>query len=279
MLSKVLRLGRFTKYLPYVRGLGVLRDIYEAVLPKGDLQFRVNDFDGDLRMDIDVRETIGINIWHRPKFFEKHERKLFCAAITAGSVVLDVGANVGIYTLLAAKRGARVFAIEADPQNVEPLRHHVHLNGFDDRVTIFHMAATDKEGAVTLFRSHGNSGNSNLFDGIDSVLVPGNTIDSLKLPPIDVCKMDIQGAEVMALLGMDATMRRSPNMEILIEYCKSLGQTDGLMEFICTRFASVYAIRMPPFRPKGPLTASQRLPAFCNLWASNCHALHGAMRS
>src|SRR5216684_869726 len=216
MLSKVLRLGRFTKYLPYVRGLGVLRDIYEAVLPKGDLQFRVNDFDGDLRIDIDVRETIGINIWHRPKFFEKHERKLFCAAITAGSVVLDVGANVGIYTLLAAKRGARVFAIEADPQNVEPLRHHVHLNGFDDRVTIFHMAAAAKEGTVMLFRNPSNSGGSSIFRGVDPVFVTSNTIDSLNLPPIDVCKMDIEGAEMMALLGMNATIRRSPNMKMLI---------------------------------------------------------------
>ena len=60
------------------------------------------------------------------------------------SVVLDVGANIGIYTLLAAKRGARVIAIEADPRNVEKLRHHVHLNGFDDRVTILPIAVGDK---------------------------------------------------------------------------------------------------------------------------------------
>jgi len=277
MIQKVVRCGRVTKYLPYVRGLGALRSLYGLVLPKNELQLRVGDFDDDLRMDVDVREVIGINIWHRPRFFEKQERRLFCDAIVPGSVVLDVGANMGIYTLLAAKRGARVFAIEADPQNVRLLRHHVHLNGFDDRVTIFHMAATDKGGAVTLFRDHGNSGNSNLFDGIDSVVVPANTIDSLELPAIDVCKMDIQGAEMMALLGMDVTIKRSPNMKMLIEYCKSLGQTDGIMEFLCARFASVYAIRKPPFRPKGPLAASQKLPSFCNLWASSYHSLHGAM--
>jgi len=277
MIQKILRWGRVTKYLPYLRGLGGLRSLYELVIPEGDLQLRVDDFDGDLRMDVDVRETIGINIWHRPKFFEKHERKLFCDAITPGSVVLDVGANVGIYTLLAAKRGAKVFAIEADPRNVEVLRHHVHLNGLDDRVTVFHMAATEKEGTVTVFRSHGNSGNSNLFDGTDPVLVPGNTIDSLELPPIDVCKMDIEGAELMALSGMEATIKRSPNMKMLIEYCKCLGQTHGLMEFICARFALVYAIRKPPFRPKGPLAASQKLPSFCNLWASSYDPLHGAL--
>lgn len=268
MLQKALRCARFTKYLPYVRGLGVLRDFYELVLPKGELRLRVDDFDDDLKMDIDVREIIGINVWHRPEFFEKHERSVFCAAVTPGCAVLDVGANMGIYTLLAAKRGAKVFALEADPQNVELLRHHVHLNGFDDRVTILHMAASDRDRPLTLFRSPGNSGHSNLFEGVESVLVPGKTIDSLGLPPIDVCKMDIEGAEMMALSGMRDTISGSPRMKLLVEYNTSLGQTDGMMEFICERFQSVYAIRKPPFRAKGPLGPTQKPRRFCNLWAS-----------
>ena len=272
ILHDVLRCGRFTKYLPYVRGLGVLRGFYELVLPKGELQLRVDDFDDDLKMDVDVREIIGINVWHRPEFFERHERRVFCAAITPGSVVLDVGANVGIYTLLAAKRGARVFAVEADPQNVERLRNHVRLNGFDDRVMILHMAASDKDGPLTLFRSPGNSGHSNLFEGVESVLIPGKTIDSLELPPIDVCKMDIEGAEMTALSGMQDTISRSPKMSLLVEYNTSLGQTNGMMEFICEHFQSVYAIRKPPFAAKGPLSPTQKPRTFCNLWASNCTA-------
>src|SRR6266704_2952794 len=151
MIQKILRWGRVTKYLPYLRGLGALRSLYALVLPKGELRLRIDDFDGDLELDVDVREYMGFNVWHRPISFEKDERTLFCGAIATGCTVLDVGANVGIYTLLAAKRGAKVFAIEADPQNVEVLRHHVRLNGFDDRVTIFHMAAAAEEGRVTLF--------------------------------------------------------------------------------------------------------------------------------
>src|SRR5437773_12126280 len=126
MIQKVLRCGRVTKYLPYVRGLGALRSLYGLVLPKNELQLRVDDFDVDLRMDVDVREVIGINIWNRPRFFEKQERWLFCDAIFPGSVVLDVGANIGIYTLLAAKRGARLCAVEADPVNLKRLHHVVH---------------------------------------------------------------------------------------------------------------------------------------------------------
>jgi FkbM family methyltransferase len=187
---------------------------------------------------------------------------------------LDTGANVGIYTLLAAKRGAKVFAIEADPRNVEVLQRHVHLNGFDDRVTIYHMAAAAEEGRVTLFCNPSNSGGSSIFREVNPTSVASNTIDSLNLPPIDICKIDIEGAEMMALLGMKLMIRRSPNMKMLIEYNKSLGQTDGMMEFICERFASVYEIKQPRFRP---LTASQKLPSFCNLWASSQPGLSGAI--
>jgi hypothetical protein len=62
MLQEVLRFGRFTKYLPYVRGFGVLRNFYELVLPRGELQLRVDDFDGDLKLDVDVREYMGFNV-------------------------------------------------------------------------------------------------------------------------------------------------------------------------------------------------------------------------
>ncbi len=267
MIQTILRYARITKYLPYVRGLGLLRHVYELLLPRKDLQLSVDDFDDDLKMNVDVREIIGINLWHRPKFFEKNERKLFCEAIKPGSVVLDVGANVGIYTLLAAKRGARVFAIEADRSNVEKLQHHVHLNGFDNLVTIFPFAVSDQDGTVTLYRAPGNSGHSNLFNGIDPVQVPCRTIDSLGLPPIDVCKMDIEGNELRALMGMDITIQHSPTIKLLIEYAEAHGKTAGMMEFICERFAPVYAIRYPPFRPKGPLTEALKPPSFCNLWA------------
>ena len=186
--------------------------LYRRFIPL-DSKFRVNDFDGDLKLDISICETIGINVWHAPRLFEKKERELFCSAIDTGMVVLDVGANIGIYTLLAAKRGARVFAIEADPENARALQHHVEINGFVDRVSVFEMAATDRSQRVTLYRSPRNSGGSTLFgrrQGVTSVGVEGRTIDSLGLPAIDVCKMDIEGAEVIALRGMSSNLARSP---------------------------------------------------------------------
>ena len=268
MIQQILRLGRVTKYLPYFRGIGSIQRFYQIVLPKAELHLGVDDFDGDLRLEnLDPRETIGMNVWHRPEFYNKNQRRLFCDAIKPGCTVLDVGANIGVYTLLAAKRGARVFAIEADPQNAEMLRRNIHLNGFDDRVTVFPIAVSEQEGVVTLFRSKGNSGRSNLFSGTDPVRVSCRTIDSLELPPIDVCKMDIEGSELSALRGMEATIRKSPGMKLLIEYAEALGTSAEMTDFICARFAPVYAIRQPPFRPYGPLSANKKAPSFCDLWA------------
>jgi FkbM family methyltransferase len=277
MIEKLLRPGRVTRHLPYFRGIPLLQRFYQYVLPKGELHLSVDDFDGDLRLEnLDVRETGGMNIWHRPEFYDKNQRKLFCDAIKPGSIVLDVGANIGVYTLLAAKRGARVFAIEADPRNLGMLRWHVHVNGFDDRVTILPMAAGARKGTVTLYRFQGNWGHSNLYGGTDPVQVPCRTIDSLNLPPIDLCKMDIEGSELHALQGMVATIRRSPHMKLLAEYAEALGTTPELMEFIGARFAPVFAIRQPPHRPIGPLPAVKKIPPFCDLWACRSQGASGA---
>src|SRR5207302_6780598 len=191
-----LRVARVTRHLPRFRGLSALLRVYRRFLPH-DRLFRVNDFDGDLQLDVNVCEAMGINLWHVPGLYERRERELFCAAVHSGTVVLDVGANLGIYSLLAAKRGARTFAIEPDPGNLPALHSHIEINGFAGQITVLEMAVTDAPRPVTLYRNPGNSGSSTLLGSGEGVTVAGRTIDSLNLPPIDVCKMDIEGAEMM----------------------------------------------------------------------------------
>lgn len=244
----------------------MVRAVYGAVLPfPAGWTMRVTDFDQTLAMDVDPRDIIGINVWHRPKLFEKKERELFCSAIFPGAVVLDVGANIGIYTLLAAKRGARVFAIEADPNNVKVLRHHIKINGFTDRVTVIEMAATATEQTVNLYRDHTNSGHSNLFSGVDPVTVYGNSIDSMELPVVDVCKMDIEGSEVAALRGMMQTISKSRQMRMLIEYSAQFGHTAEMMGLLRDHFSQITVVG------KGALGSKSTPPTFCNLWLSGSH--------
>jgi FkbM family methyltransferase len=255
----LLRAGRITTLLPRMRGFYKLRSLYQKFLPKGFL-IRT-PFDGDLVFDLDPRDNVGLYLWHYPDFFEKEEIAAFCAAITAGCFVLDVGANIGLYTMLAAKRGAKVFAIEADPLNAALLRHNVRLNGFEDRVTILEMAATDVEKAVPLYRTLHRMGESNIVrKGILSGNVQGRPIDSLNLPPLAVCKMDIEGAELMALMGMQRTLERSPGFKLFVEYAEIFPNSAPLLEYLRANFSTLQIVEQPERDPHGCV------PDYCNFF-------------
>ena len=255
----LLKLGRITTLLPRIRGFFQLRDFYQKFLPEGFL-IRA-PIDGDLLLDLDPRDNVGLYLWHYPDFFEKEEIEAFCACITTDCVVLDVGANIGLYTMLAAKRGARVFAIEADPLNAALLRHNVRLNGFEDRVTILEMAATDVEETVPLYRTLPRVGESNIVQkGVLSGNVQGRPIDSLNLPPLAVCKMDIEGAELMALRGMQRTLERSPGLKLFVEYAEVFPKSAALLEYLRTNFSTLRIVEEPERDPHG------RVPDYCNFF-------------
>lgn len=266
LTERILRAGRATRHLPWLRGLEIVRRGYQVLIQRPDnWRLRIDDLDGDLKLDVDPREYIGISLWHKPEIFEKGERDIFCGNIRPGTVALDVGANIGIYSLLGAKRGAQVFAIEADPRNAAQLRRHVEINGFESRVTIFEMAAADRPGMVRIYRNPINSGGSNCFDGCDPVDVPARTIDSLDLPPIAICKMDVEGAEARAILGMRHTITRSPDFKLCVEYnpTLSLGDCSPLAEVLHAIFDYVQVIG------GRRIEKGARPDQFCDLFCAN----------
>lgn len=253
-----LYLLRSTRHFPRFKGLSFLLRCYRGLFPAGVFG-HIHDFDGNLSLEVNVCETIGINLWHAPKVYERVERQLFCAALKPRCNVLDIGANIGIYTLLASKRGARVFAVEADPANANVLRQNLERNGLADRVDIHQMAATDCPASLRLHRNPFNSGGSSVCGKGDGVRVQGRTIDSLGLPPIDICKMDIEGSELPALRGMRETIRRSPHMKLLMECSRDQSE---LLEFLREHFKHISIVGTGELK-------NGSLPAYCNLWASN----------
>jgi len=242
-----------------MKGFYKLRNFYQKFLPEGFLVRA--PFDGDLVLDLDPRDNVGLYLWHYPDFYEKEEIAAFCASITKDCVVLDVGANIGLYTMLAAKRGAKVFAIEADPLNAALLRNNVRLNGFEDRVTILEMAATNVEETLPLYRTLPRVGESNIVrKGVLSGNVQGRPIDSLDLPPLAVCKMDIEGAELMALLGMQRTLERSPGLKLFVEYAEVFPNSAALLEYLRTNFSTLQIVEEPERDPYG------YIPDYCNFF-------------
>jgi len=162
------------------------------------------------------------------KAYEKCETDLFNEAVEEGMVVIDCGANIGYYTLLAAKlvgeRG-KVFAFEPEPSNYALLVKNIEVNGYSNVVPI-RKAITDRTGTIKLSLADDPSGHS--IGQIDRahargvMMVDSVTLDEFlkqNITPIDVIKMDIEGAEMRALDGMENIIRQNPDLKIITEFC------------------------------------------------------------
>ena len=149
--------------------------------------------------------------------FEPHCLRLVQRCLGEGSVFLDVGANIGVYTLTAAAavgRGGRVVAIEAAPANVKLLQDNIGRNGFS-QVTVVAVAVGSDPGTAVIRRPTG--GNRGMFtlgqvDGVDEASVPVRRLDAVlseqQCSNVDVVKMDIEGSEYRALQGATDLVRR-----------------------------------------------------------------------
>jgi FkbM family methyltransferase len=141
---------------------------------------------------------------------------------------VDVGANVGSYSLLVANeyesKAVKVIAIEAHPGNYKALCRNIQCNKFENLIIPINKVVSDHKGVVALYeRSHdGTRVDSEMFSvcndqliGASNILHPGgnsleiecDTLDNILLKyRVDVIKMDVEGAEVLALKGATKTL-------------------------------------------------------------------------
>lgn len=158
--------------------------------------------------------------------FEHFETELTLKEVKAGDVVVDVGANIGYYTLLFARLvgpQGHVFAFEPDPHNFELLRRNVLQNNYQN-VTLVPCAVADQAGSVRLFRNEGNRGDHRIYESSEdreSIEVPTVSLDDYfrnATHSIDFVKMDIQGAEAKALRGMRQLLKRHHAVRLMTEF-------------------------------------------------------------
>lgn len=119
-----------------------------------------------------------------------------------GGVVIDLGANIGAFSLYAAKQGAIVYAVEPEPNNIKALEKNISLNNFSDKIFILPYAISDKKGVAII---NDNGGDSTIKDdegGTEVELMPLDNLFSLyHINEVDVMKIDIEGSEVETILG------------------------------------------------------------------------------
>ena len=145
---------------------------------------------------------------------ERHEEPLIPvleALLPEGGVLVDIGANMGLWTVRLGGRASRVIAVEPNPAAAEILRQNITLNGLAGRVTVLQVAAWDCGEPLGFFNP---AGDGEPAAGLMRVLPGGGgplrgvRLDDA-LPPldrIDLVKVDTEGADIRALAGMTAAI-------------------------------------------------------------------------
>jgi FkbM family methyltransferase len=145
--------------------------------------------------------------------YEFDKQLLFARTITQGSVVFDLGGHVGFYTLLASELvgpAGKVYVFEPVPRNLYFLKEHLRLNRADN-VTVLEAAVADKSGIMSFDEGPASSMGHIASDG--KLQVKTVTLDELittgEIPVPDYMKLDIEGAELMALSGSKSMLEES----------------------------------------------------------------------
>jgi FkbM family methyltransferase len=181
----------------------------------------------------------------------RDEAILLRRLVRPGLHVIDVGANIGLYSLLLARlveRSGSVLAFEPEPNLFAILRENC-LSNDAANVVLFQCALGRANGLASFHRSVFNSGNNRLGRsslGHDAVEVKIERFDDLQPnSKPDFVKIDVQGHELAALAGMERALSASPSVRVLFEFSPAALRKAGtapelLLEFFRERGFALY---------------------------------------
>lgn len=167
--------------------------------------------------------------------WEAYQTRIFKRVIKKGMNVVDLGANIGWYTLIAAKlvgKRGKVYAFEPEPYNCAILTKNVQLNGYTNTI-IEQKAVLNRCQPTKLYLADDNLGDHRIIDSCNGrkwITVQGITLDEYFINRhggIDVIKADIQGAEMAALLGMHRVVEANENLKMFVEFSPLLVRRSG----------------------------------------------------
>lgn len=130
-----------------------------------------------------------------------------------GQTVVDLGAHVGEFTMVAAAAGRRVLAVEASRRNQAVILGSLRVNGFEDRVELVCAAVSNQRGELW-FREAGAVGavvQPGNEAGVSTPAIPVGELLAARTDPVGFIKIDVEGYEYEAFQGMAEWLKRSPD--------------------------------------------------------------------
>lgn len=227
---------------------------------------------GGLRMEFDLSDDLDAFMYDHLSRFGSYEPEVEAAlssVVTPTTTFVDVGANVGYFTLLFARSARRVYALEPVGPVFGRLERNVRINALKN-VVAMNVAASRARGAVRLFESRISAGHDSTVkrsehDGyttveavaLDDVVEPGGDV---------VMKVDVEGSEMDVLLGARRLLASGSVSAVVLEWARGLyPEVANLRE----RFALYASLGSVELLAEGaaPRRATDRgeLPEICNL--------------
>ncbi len=223
---------------------------------------------------------------HRVGLMGQAEDRLLRTLIQPGMQIVDIGANIGLYSLLLARltgESGHVYSFEPEPNLFAALCDNCAANNIAN-ITPFQCAAGSSNGRAPFARSTFNSGNNSLSaSGADSVEVEIARIeDVLPVQFIDFIKIDVQGHELAALSGMERVLNASAGVRVMFEFWPSglrVAQTEpeALLRFFANRGFTIYSTdnsTLSELADAAPLIQKLGAKGYTNLVASRTGVLN-----
>lgn len=208
--------------------------LYKNLKPKGIVL--LNNVQGN-KMYVNTEDKSMVPYLLLDRVWEKYKTELFKKIITQGMTVVDVGAGIGYYTLIAAKLVGKtgiVYAFEPEPCNYELLSKNIELNGFTNIVSI-KKAISDKKGRANLYFEKERIVNPSLsrknvltaskhkvlkkggFVEVETISIDEFFQKTVGNNKVDVIKVDSEGAEGLMVDGAEEILK-SNNLKMFIEF-------------------------------------------------------------
>jgi FkbM family methyltransferase len=158
--------------------------------------------------------------------WEDYEVAIFKGRIHPGDTVVDIGAHIGYYTLIAAKQVGNkglVYAFEPDPRNFALLKENINANGYRN-VVLVNKAVSDTSGNGQLYLNSENTGDHRIFNADpdrQAIKIAITTLDEFfkdKEKRINIIKMDIQGSELRTLRGARKLITQNKSIIVMSEF-------------------------------------------------------------
>lgn len=148
-------------------------------------------------------------------YYEPELVEVIKKLVKPGDVFIDGGANIGYFSLLAAKYGATVFAFEPVSEVFEQLKINLHINN-EDKITPIQKAFGDIVGEKEIYISGSDNRGMSSFERPENFSGASEIVDIIRLDDwvtefqinkINIIKLDIEGSELVALKGMETSLK------------------------------------------------------------------------